>query len=263
MASITWGNWRSLSAAARRTVITWAPWPPVVKCYVDMKSPHAYLVLGPMLQVAQDYEVPVQFLPYQLDLVKIGITTHHSGDGSRTPPDEHADRRARMFYTTAREYAKLQGLTIRGPYKLLNSRLGNLGLLWARRYGGVEAAFMKTVFDAGWPSGWRTYDLEDPRAIRDTLAEVGADNPDGYLAEDFLVPGGAGDLEMAATMRQAEESGCVGVPHLEWKDPSTGRLWGLYGREHLSSLRLNLHEAALWRNELVQPHISHAWEPRK
>ena len=39
---------------------------PQLQCYLDTKSPHAYLALGPTLQVAYDYKVQLEFLPYQL-----------------------------------------------------------------------------------------------------------------------------------------------------------------------------------------------------
>ena len=37
-----------------------------VTVYVDVKSPHAYLILQPALQIAVDYKVRVEFKPYQL-----------------------------------------------------------------------------------------------------------------------------------------------------------------------------------------------------
>ena len=61
----------------------------------------------------------------------------------------------------------------------------------------------------------------------------------------------------------AEASGAVGVPHLEWQveDKSAGgyKTKGMFGREHLSLLRLQLHEQGLARRPGVEPHISHAW----
>ena len=103
-------------------------------CYLDVKSPHAYLVLKPFLQVQEDYDVSVEFKPYQLDFVEMGISLTRPEDGcqERVSPSPQSDRRARMFYAVARDYAALQGLRIRGPYKLLQSRLANLALLYAR-----------------------------------------------------------------------------------------------------------------------------------
>ena len=153
-----------------------------VTVYLDVKSPHAYLILGPALQIAVDYDVRLEFKPYQLDFVEMGISLRHDADGVRHSPSEQSDRRARMFYATAREYAALQGLQIRGPPKLLPSRLGNLAFMYARGEHAAAAAgcgstnnsthFLQSIFDAGWPNGWRDYDLESADVLQTTLAQV-------------------------------------------------------------------------------------------
>eukprot|EP01043_Picozoa_sp_COSAG02_P056805 COSAG02_NODE_6794_length_3358_cov_13.133783_1_plen_218_part_00 len=153
-----------------------------VTCYLDVKSPHAYLVLKPFLQVQEDYAVSVEFKPYQLDFVDMGISLTRPEDGcpERVSPSPQSDRRARMFYAVARDYAALQGLQIRGPYKLLQSRLANLALLYARgesdhNHMKVDVDYLATVFNAGWPNGWREYDMESAEVLQATLAELGAD----------------------------------------------------------------------------------------
>jgi hypothetical protein len=97
-------------------------------------------------------------------------------------------------YITPGDYAALQGINIRGPYKLLKSRLGNLALLYARGESDhsaikCEAEYLQAVFDAGWPNGWREYDMEDPEVLKGTLAELGAD-PSGF--DEFIEEGGEG-----------------------------------------------------------------------
>ena len=68
---------------------------------------------------------------------------------------------------------------------------------------------------------------------------------------------------MTAVAKAAEATGAVGVPHLEWQveDKKNGDLQtkGMFGREHISLLRLQLHEQGLARRDDVDPHISHAW----
>ena len=198
-----------------------------------------------------------------LALRPAGISTKVEADGVRHSPSALSDSRAKMFYTVAREYARLQDIQIRGPHKLLQSRLANLALLFARAEGGgntknVVAPFLQTVFDAGWPNGWREYDMEDASVLKETLADLGAD-VSGFDA--FVEPGGEGDQGMAAIREEGDASGCVGVPHLEWTRPSDGRVVGMFGREHLALLRLQLHEQGKARNSGVNPHISHAWRP--
>ena len=153
-----------------------------VTCYLDVKSPHAYLILKPFLQIQEDYDVNVEFKPYQLDFVQMGISLTRPEDGcpERVSPSPHSDRRARMFYAVARDYAALQGLRIRGPYKLLQSRLANLALLYARgesdhNHMKVDVEYLWAVFNAGWPNGWREYDMESAEVLKATLEELGAD----------------------------------------------------------------------------------------
>lgn len=241
-----------------------------VTVYLDVKSPHAYLILQPALQIAADYNVTVDFKPYQLDFVEMGISLKSPEDpsnpeGQRESPSAQSDRRARMFYSVARDYAALQGIGIRGPYKLLRSRLGNLAFLYARgesehNFLKVEAEFLKAIFDAGWPNGWREYDMEDPEVLKSTLAELGAD-PSGF--DEYIEEGGEGDQAMAEMAAAAEASGAVGVPHVEWQvpDKKNGGLKtkGMFGREHLSLIRLQLHEHGLARRDDVEAHISHAY----
>ncbi|MFP6697565.1 MAG: hypothetical protein VCF08_11755, partial [Alphaproteobacteria bacterium] len=43
--------------------------------YLDMKSPHAYVSVRPSLQVARDYRVRVNFLPYTMSYITIGVST--------------------------------------------------------------------------------------------------------------------------------------------------------------------------------------------
>ena len=59
--------------------------------YVDFKSPHAYLALMPTMTVAADYDVAVNWLPYELSYVGLGVTTTVEEDRQRRPPDAAAD----------------------------------------------------------------------------------------------------------------------------------------------------------------------------
>ncbi|MEM7190289.1 MAG: hypothetical protein AAF439_11820, partial [Pseudomonadota bacterium] len=74
-------------------------------CYLDMKSPHAYIAVRPTLEVQRDFRVKVDFRPYRLSYTGMGISSSVDND-ERKPPSESADRRARMFYAAARYYTK-------------------------------------------------------------------------------------------------------------------------------------------------------------
>ena len=54
--------------------------------YLDMKSPHAYLAVRPSLQVARDYRVRLNFLPYLMNYITLGISTSVDEDMKRRPP---------------------------------------------------------------------------------------------------------------------------------------------------------------------------------
>eukprot|EP00656_Telonema_subtile_P027509 TRINITY_DN29615_c0_g1_i2.p1 TRINITY_DN29615_c0_g1~~TRINITY_DN29615_c0_g1_i2.p1 ORF type:complete len:216 (+),score=56.27 TRINITY_DN29615_c0_g1_i2:123-770(+) len=206
------------------------------------------------LQVAQDYNVELDFLPFGLDFVSMGITKEHTSDNKRIPPSKHADLRARMFYATAREYARLQKLPFRPPAALLRSRVANLGLLYARD-AGVAAEFIGRVFEAGWPNGFREYDMESVEALQGSLANAQHPRPEGFAA---FLSSGEGETRLEQVAEQARASGLVGVPHYELVLGE--ERFGLFGREHLSLVRLKLHQAGLARRADVNPHISHAWE---
>lgn len=228
--------------------------PPVIDVYIDMKSPHAFLAVLPTLDVERDYHCLLRWLPFELSYVDIGVSTEVGPDMVRRPPSAHGDRRARMYYRAAREYARLQGVRIRGPARLLDSRRANMGMLWAARQGRA-AEYALDVFRAGWPSGWRDYDMEDPARLAASLRNAGA-GADGFA--EWLRSGAARD-EYDAAQRAAVRSGAVGVPHYSLDDG--GRHLGLFGREHLALIRGKLHARGLARRPGVTPDVSHAWRP--
>ena len=227
----------------------------VLDVYLDMKSPHSYLAVRPSLEVARDYRVRVNFLPYTTSYTAFGLTKSVEPDMKRRPTTPAADRKARMYYTTARQYAALQGLPFRTPHRLLDSVAANKAILFAKRQG-LEVPFLMHVYVMGWGSGWRDYELESVEQLRGTLAEVGA-NTDSF--DEFLAPNGAGETELADCMTQAEASGLTGVPHYVFHDASSDRELGLFGREHLALIREKFGAEGLARTPGVRPEFSHAW----
>jgi len=238
---------RSHAAASARKVLS---------VHVDVKSPHAYLAVQPTAQLVRDYDVHVDWLPFELSYIDLGVTASERDlvDRTRRPPSASGDRRARMYYATAREYAKLQGLSIRGPERLLDSRLANLTLLYARRQG-LALPYLLAVYGAGWPSGWRDFDMEDVAMLEEVLAGVGGEV--GGLRAFLGSAEGAAEYEEAQSA--AVQSGVAGVPHYSLEHD--GRRRGLFGREHLALIRQWLHDEGLSRGPHVRPACSHAWRP--
>ena len=111
--------------------------------YLDMKSPHAYIAVRPTLELARDYRVKIDFRPYTLSYITMGTSTSVD-ENLRIPPSPEADRKARMYYATARQYTALQGLPLRSPYRLLDAELAHRAFVFAKRQA-LEIPFMMSV----------------------------------------------------------------------------------------------------------------------
>ena len=225
-----------------------------VTVYLDMKSPHAYIAVRPTLELARDFRVRLDFRPYTLSYTGMGISKSLENN-ERRPPSPEADRRARMFYKTARQYTALQGIPLRSPYRLLDASLAHKTFLFSKRQM-LEIPFMMSVCLRGWGSGWRDIEIESLDQMRNTLKDLNA-NLDGF--ETFVEPGGQGERELSECMEEAHASGFVGTPHYVFHDVSSDRQIELFGREHLALIRSKLSEQGLARNDDVQTEFSHAW----
>ena len=238
-------DWKRLTSLDAQVSIT---------VFLDMKSPHAYIAVRPTLELARDYRVKLDFRPYTLSYTGMGISTSIENN-ERRPPSADADRRARMFYAAARQYAALQRIPLRSPHRLLDAELAHRTFLFAKKQG-LEIPFMMSVCLRGWGSGWREVEIESLDEMRSTLAALGA-NLDGF--DTFVAPDGQGQTELAKCIEDAHASGFVGVPHYVFDDPDTHRQVGLFGREHLALIRSKLHTQGLARHASVHPEFSHAW----
>jgi len=223
--------------------------------YLDMKSPHAYISVRPTLQIVKDYKVEIDFRPYTLSYIEMGVSTT-TKDQKRRPPSADGDRKARMFYAAAREYCKLQQLPLRSPYRLLDAELAHRAFVFAKRQK-LEINFMMSVCLRGWGSGWREFELESITQLKEALADVGA-NLTGFDA--FVMDGGEGEQIMSSYKDEAHATGFVGTPHYVFYDHQRDRTLGLFGREHLALIRSKLSEQGLARSEDVTAEFSHAWQ---
>lgn len=231
----------------------------VLDIYLDLKSPYAYLAVRPSLEVARDYRVRVNFLPYTLSYVNLGFSTSVEPDMKRRPATPQAERKARTAYAAVRQYTALQGLPFRGPVRLLDSELAQRAFLFAKQQR-LEVPFLMSVYLRGWGSGWRDYELESSSQLRDTLTDIGA-RTEGF--EQFIAPHGPGETELGRCMEKAEAAGLIGVPHYAFYDAGSKRQLGLFGREHLALIREKFAEEGLARNSDVSAQFSHAWRGPK
>jgi 2-hydroxychromene-2-carboxylate isomerase len=167
----------------------------IVTLYSDYKSPYAYLAKAPAYALEDAFDIALHWLPYTLDIPSYLGTVE-----DRSP---HAWRRVRYSYMDARRIANKQGLIVRGPQKIFDSRPASIGLLYAQRHG-VFRAYHDRVFELFWQ---RALDLADVAALGMVLAEAGAETAD--FARFVAAEGG---IEHDRIRAEAEEAGIFGVP---------------------------------------------------
>ena len=234
----------------------------LIKVWVDIKSPHSYLIVKPALQLAKDYDCIVKFMPYELSYVKMNLTTDYDEKNPvRKPPNKAEDRRARMFYTVARVYAKAMNVGMRGPKILLNSKLANIGLAYCVKHDEKYAnKYLVHIYENGWEDGWRTFDMTDINQLKETMRI--ADMPNDIIEQfDHYVNSNEGAQDLLESMKEADEIGHVGCPHVSF--PLNGKRIGMFGREHLSLIRHTMHQLGLARHEDVNWEMSHYWFENK
>src|SRR6185295_16701198 len=134
-----------------------------IKVYIDYKSPYAYLAKDEVYDLARATGVTIDWLPYTLDIPAYlgSATVDEHGVVVAESRNAHQWRRVRYSYMDARREAGRRGITIRGPRKIFDSTLANVGLLYAKRRG-VFRAYNDTVFARFWT---RDLDIEDRVAI--------------------------------------------------------------------------------------------------
>jgi 2-hydroxychromene-2-carboxylate isomerase len=202
------------------------PEPRLVTVYIDYKSPYAYLAKDPAYQLARDFTVHIDWLPYVLDIPSF-LGSARLDEQGRVVEDNrnaHQWRRVKYSYMDCRRQARKRGLTIRGPQKIWNSTLAAAGLIYAKRQGeAVLRHYNDITFERFWK---RELDIEDPAVIAAVLAEAGADSAGfaEYAADE-------GPREVDRISRAAEEAGIFGVPTFVVDGEQ------FWGREHLPDIR--------------------------
>jgi 2-hydroxychromene-2-carboxylate isomerase len=199
--------------------------PRMIKVYSDYKSPYAYLAKDLVYELEDKTGVALDWLPYTLDIpAYLGSAKVDAvGNVVEASRNAHQWRRVKYSYMDCRREANRRGLIVRGPRKIFDSSLANMGMLYAKRLGAFRA-YHDRVFERFWK---RELDIESPAALTAVLAECGADTS-GFAA--FLEREGRRELE--EIMRAAEDAGVFGVPSFLLDD---GDLY--WGREHLPRIR--------------------------
>ena len=196
-----------------------------IKVYSDYKSPYAYLAKDLTYDLARETGAKLAWLPYTLDIpAYLGSATLDAGgkviEASR---NAHQWRRVKYGYMDCRREANRRGLTVRGPRKIFDSTLANMGMLYAQQRG-VFRSYHDRVFERFWK---RELDIESPDALAAVLDECGADTKDfaAFVADE-------GRRELQRIQQEAEAAGVFGVPSYLLDG---GDLY--WGREHLPRIR--------------------------
>lgn len=196
-----------------------------IKVYSDYKSPYAYLAKDLVYELERETGARIDWLPYTLDIPAYlgSASVDAGGKVVEEKRNAHQWRRVKYSYMDCRREANRRGLTIRGPKKIFDSSLANIGMLYAAERG-VFRAYHDRVFELFWR---RELDLENAAALAAVLHDCGAAAPD-FAA--FLA--GQGRAALAEIRTQAEAAGVFGVPSFLFAD---GDLY--WGREHLPRVR--------------------------
>lgn len=202
--------------------------------YSDYKSPYAYLAKDLIYEVEAALAVRIDWLPYTLDIPAYlgSARLDERGEVIEQTRNAHQWRRVRYSYMDCRRQAAKRGLIIRGPRKIWDSSLANIGMLWAKRQGVAQfRAYHDRVFERFWR---RELDIEDIDVLTTVLVETGTDTQ-GFA--DYL--SGRGRQELDEVRAAAESAGVFGVPSFV----IDGELF--WGSEHLPDIRERLFPRAL------------------
>ncbi len=196
----------------------------VVTVYTDYKSPYAYLAKDLAYELARDFPVRLDWLPYVLDIPSFLGSARLDAAGKVIEENRNAHqwRRVKYSYMDCRRQARKRGLVIRGPQKIWDSTLAAAGLLYAKRHGDrVLRRYNDLTFERFWK---RELDIEDPAVIAAVLAEAGAD------MAGFAAWADEGPREVDRISRAAEDEGIFGVPTFVVDGEQ------FWGREHLPDI---------------------------
>ena len=196
-----------------------------IKVFTDYKSPYAYLAKDMAYALERETGALIDWLPYTLDIPAYLGSAKLDGIGTVVEESRNAHqwRRVKYSYMDCRREANLRGLVIRGPQKIWDSSLANIGMLYAKEQGMLRA-YHDRVFERFWK---RELDIENVAVLTTVLQESGAD---GSAFATYAA--GKGRQRLTEIQLAAEAAGVFGVPSFLLDD---GSLY--WGREHLPRIK--------------------------
>ena len=197
--------------------------------YIDIKSPYAFVAVGPTLALEKELDLQFDWRPLTLDIPSyLGSAEKRNGRVvASTGRSPRTWRAIRYSYRDARRYAERQGLVLKGTEKIWDSSLANIAILWVALHDREKLAkYLEAVFPPFWR---RELDIEDATVVERCLERAGVDT-NGFAA--FQAQEGRALHDSLQARFHA--NGIYGVP--------TYVLAGdvLHGREHIPYIRWRL-----------------------
>lgn len=197
--------------------------------YVDVKSPFAFVAIGPTLALERELGAAFDWRPLTLDIPSY-LGAAEKKDGvvvASTARSQRLWAGIRYGYMDARRYAERQGLILKGTERIWDSSLANIGLLWVAQ---TDRSKLSRYLHAVFPPFWRReLDIEDLVVIEGRLAAAGVE-PKGFAA----FQAGEGRALHDHLQQQLHPSGVYGAPTYVLEEEA------LFGREHLPYIRWRL-----------------------
>ena len=188
--------------------------PAPIELAFDFTSTASLLTFKPACALADELGVAISWLPFGSQTQARPRTTQNE-----TVSQRHLRVRAEYVARDTARYAKAQGIELNRDAEGVDSTLARAGCLWANRHS-VGRAYVERVLLPFWAA---RLDIEDPQAIANVLAEVGAPGFDGADAS-----------ALAKHQADLEERGVFNVPTFLVEDEP------FVGRQHLPMIRWQL-----------------------
>jgi len=193
--------------------------------YVDLKSPYAFVAVGPTRELATSLGVAIDWRPLTLDIPSFAGSARLDR-GDRVIESERSPAQwawVKYSYKDARRYGALRGLAVRGTVKIWDTTLAGQGLEWAKTQGdAILSRYLDLTYEPFWR---RELDAEDPAVIEAVLREAGAD------AGGFAAHAESSRADYLARQVAIFDAGIFGVPGYV----VDGEYY--WGREHLPRIR--------------------------
>jgi 2-hydroxychromene-2-carboxylate isomerase len=146
-----------------------------IAVFVDFKSPQAYLALKPTLQLAEEQDLKIDWLPYR---TKQAVILPRQADETRG--ESHVRVRQQQRHQTCLKYAGIQGIPMVFPDAPGVTDCALAALLSVR---AAPLPFIRAAFLAYWNTG---SNLDDQMVVRKLLGDAGYTET-GFKPADYAV----------------------------------------------------------------------------